>query len=274
MIDPHGRVGPILREAAEAAILPRYRRLTAGEVEEKAPGDPVTVADREAERLIAARLPALHPGSRVVGEEACAADPRLLDGLGEGAVWLVDPLDGTANFAAGRGPFAVMVALLVAGGIRGAWILDPLGGHLREAAPGAGAFLDGRRVRVADTADPSDGPRRPAGALSTRFMPPEVRARVEAGIGGPGDGALGPVRAGLMCAGAEYPSLAEGGTDFGVFWRALPWDHAPGALYLREAGGVVERWDGDPYEPARPGEGLIAARSPATAREVRRALIG
>lgn len=266
--DPHGRVGAILREAAEAAILPRYRRLAEGEIEEKAPGDLVTIADREAERFIAARLPDLHPGSRVVGEEACAADPRLLEGLGEGAVWLVDPLDGTANFAAGRGPFAVMVALLVAGEITGAWMYDPLGGSLREAAPGGGAFVDGRRVTLADAA-PEPG--RLAGALSTRFMPPGLRERVEARVGA---GALGPVREGFMCAGAEYPALAEGGGDYAVFWRALPWDHAPGGLYLREAGGVLERWDGVRYEPARPGEGLIAARSPAVAREVRRALVG
>ena len=72
------------------------------------------------------RACALLPGSAVVGEEAVAADPAMLDRLRDGgAVWLVDPVDGTANFAAGRGPFAVMVALLRERRTAAGWILDP-----------------------------------------------------------------------------------------------------------------------------------------------------
>jgi len=68
------RVGDILHEAADTAVLPRFRRLQQGEVIEKAPDELVTVADRDAEALITPRLLDVLPGSRVVGEEACAAD--------------------------------------------------------------------------------------------------------------------------------------------------------------------------------------------------------
>src|SRR5687768_6886571 len=77
-------VGEILGEVASAVILPRYQALKEGEIHEKSAGDLVTIADLEAERAISPRLAALLPGSRVVGEEACAANPALLHGLEEG----------------------------------------------------------------------------------------------------------------------------------------------------------------------------------------------
>ena len=69
---------------------------------------------------------------------------------------------------------------------------------------------------------------------------------------------------------AEYPAVAQGDRHFALFWRTLAWDHAPGALLLREAGGSVMRWDGSAYLPAIPGEGLLIARNPAVADEVSR----
>jgi fructose-1,6-bisphosphatase/inositol monophosphatase family enzyme len=100
MID---EVGELVRATARTAVLPRFRRLAAGEITEKAPGELVTVADREAEDLLSAGLLRLLPGSVVVGEEAVADDPAVLRRLAaDGPVWLVDPLDGTRNFATGR----------------------------------------------------------------------------------------------------------------------------------------------------------------------------
>src|ERR1700709_1438740 len=142
-------VGALMAEAAERAILPRFRALARDEVEEKSPGELVTIADREAEAILTAGLAPLLPGSRVIGEEACAIDPRLIESLGEGIVWLVDPLDGTANFAAGRPDFAVMVALLRDGVTQAAWILNPLSGQLTRAELGSGAWIGDRRLHAA-----------------------------------------------------------------------------------------------------------------------------
>ena len=258
-------VALILREVAEQAILPRFRRLSEADVREKSPGEIVTVADRHAEDLLTRRLAALYPGSRVVGEEACASSPSLRDRLDEGAVWLVDPLDGTANFVAGRGPFAIMAALLVCGEAIGSWIYDPLSGRLCEAALGGGAFVDGRRVTTHQEL-PSTSEF--AGAVFTRFMPPEISHKL-----GVRSSAIGRLAPGLNCAGAEYPAVAEGDRHFALFWRTVPWDHAPGALFLAEAGGHVGRWDGADYRPALEGEGLLIARNPAVANEARRLLL-
>lgn len=256
MID---RVARLLVDAAAEAILPRFRTLREEDIREKAPGDLVTAADGHAEQIITAGLLEILPESRVAGEEACAAEPRLLERLDEGAVWLVDPLDGTANFASGKQPFAVMAALLQSGQTVASWILDPIGGRMCTAELGSGAFINGSRIR---TGKPAASEAVLKGAVLTRMMPPMLRASVEKRAG-----RLSRLP-GLLCAGEEYPQVATGIRDFVAFWRALPWDHAPGGLFLTEAGGWVGRMDGTPYRPNNGGHGLIAAKSKEIAGEV------
>lgn len=244
-----------LREAADIAVMPRFRRLAAGDIEDKAPGEPVTPADREAERLIAARLSRLRPAARFVGEEACARDPALLRGLARGEAWIVDPIDGTANYAAGRRPFALMAALLREGETVAASILDPLCGEAINAERGRGAWVSGERIGAG-------GKRRALASCTGIVSGLERPAVMEARIARLGQQvrALVPTR---RCAGAEYPAVACGRVDFALYWRTLAWDHAPGALIVREAGGVVARLDGTPFRPADPGGGVLVARSRA-----------
>jgi fructose-1,6-bisphosphatase/inositol monophosphatase family enzyme len=79
---------------------------------------------------------------------------------------------------------------------------------------------------------------------------------------------LGEVLSGLKCAGVEYPDIVTGKQDFAMFKRTLPWDHAPGAFILREAGGIARRWDGTEYEPTVEGIGLLAAADEASWQRV------
>jgi fructose-1,6-bisphosphatase/inositol monophosphatase family enzyme len=139
------KVAVLMREVAAQAVLPRYQRLIASEIREKAPGDLVTVADSDAERLLAARLVELIPGSAVVGEEAVYSDPSLMSHIAmDATVWLVDPVDGTGNFAGGREPFAMMVALLRAGRTEAAWILHPVSGTARPNSAAGPSSTAGR----------------------------------------------------------------------------------------------------------------------------------
>lgn len=268
-------VAELLHRAATDVVLPLFQRLDDADVTEKAPGDLVTVADQRAEELISAGLRRLRPGSVVVGEEAVADDPSLLGHLrpggagggrpSSGDVWLVDPVDGTANFAAGRRPFALMVALLTGGEQVGAWVLDPLGGTLAVARAGHGTTVNGVPVRVGDAVPP---PGELRGTAMTQFLPPKLRRRAEAG--GERIGALLP---GQHCAGREYLDLLVGEQQFVLFWRTLPWDHAPGALLVREAGGVARRFDGSDYHPAEDAPGLLVAANERVWAEAREALI-
>ncbi|EIM31142.1 inositol monophosphatase family protein [Microvirga lotononidis] len=251
--DVMDEVATILRQAAAEAILPRYRKLLAGDVEEKTPGEVVTVADREAEQIISPKLAALLPGSRVVGEEAVASNPSLMDGLDEGHVWLVDPLDGTPNFVAGSAAFSVMVALLQDGRTMASWLLDPMSGQLSVASRGDGAFIDGVRVHTS-TASLTVSECR--GSVLTRFLPEEIKEQVA--VGSPG---LAEVLPGAKCAGVDYPSIIRGSQNFLMFWRLLPWDHARGAFLVEEAGGHVARLDGSEYWPSDQRPGLLIGQN-------------
>ena len=144
------KVTAILREVAAEEVLPRFRALAEHEVRAKDSGELVTVADLAAERQITRRLRDLLPGSQVVGEEATAEEPALLDKFTQEDdwIWVIDPIDGTANFARGKPVFALMVGLVRRGETRAAWILDPIGPRCATAERGAGAWLDGARLAL------------------------------------------------------------------------------------------------------------------------------
>ena len=125
-------VTALMRGVAATAVTPRFRTLAASEISEKSAGEVVTSVDREAERRLYEGLEVLGIPARIVGEETAEHQPELLDGIGTGLVWLIDPLDGTANFAAGRAPFGMMVALVENGVPLAGWILDPVSGRLRH----------------------------------------------------------------------------------------------------------------------------------------------
>lgn len=238
----------LIRSVAAEQIMPRWQHLLDEQVNEKKPGDLVTIADHESEARLTKALAGLIPGARVVGEEAVSSDPDLLDGLDQGCVWLVDPLDGTGNFVAGSPHFAVMVALLQDGVVEAGWIFQPAHERFYVAERGRGAFCNGSPVRV----QPSGLPKF-TGAFPTRYANASQQQLVDnirAGV----DVAL----PGLMCAGVDYTRCIDGTQDFALFWRSLPWDHAPGALILTEAGGWAGWMDGTPYSVCDQRPGLVA----------------
>jgi fructose-1,6-bisphosphatase/inositol monophosphatase family enzyme len=247
-----------------AVVIPRFTALEPSDITSKGVSDPVTIADREAEARIGRELQLLLPSSRVVGEEACAGNPRLLDGLDEGTVWIVDPIDGTANFAAGRPTFAMMIALLEQGELVGSWILDPLADRLAIAQRGAGAWLGGERLRVS-AVSPHLG--EVQGIVSQAFVPADkehVLDRIRDAV----KTVVGTAR----CAGYEYPLVATGAQHFALYWRTLVWDHAPGVLLLREAGGSATYLDGTPYQPTKATPGLLLAHNVSTATSLMKAI--
>jgi fructose-1,6-bisphosphatase/inositol monophosphatase family enzyme len=231
--------------------MPRFRQLSSEDIRKKSSGEVVTVADEAAETWLAPRLVDLLPGSLVVGEEAAAADPSLLARLSEDRpVWLIDPIDGTSNFAEGRAAFAVMVALVQSGHIRAGWIHDPNGGRTASAAHGEGAWLGGRPIASAQP--PANAADMTGTLLAGFFGSKELGRKVEA--------RRHRVRAikSLRCAGLEYLRLATGETHFTLYTKLMPWDHAPGVIIHREAGGHGAYLDGGAYHPAHTGQsGLL-----------------
>ncbi len=245
----------LLREVADEVIAPRFRSLSDGEVMEKNPGDLVTVADHEAEARITARLLDAYPGAVVLGEEAFADDHRLMDRyLAAEHAFTVDPVDGTKNFVSGSPDHAVMVAEVVGGRTSRAWVLQPAHDVAWVAERGAGTYRDGERM----TTHPVEEGRDPQGVTSMWALRGHAL-----------DG-LPPMRLSWVCCGVDYPRLIEGDTDYILYSRSHPWDHAPGSLLVTEAGGTVAHPDGTPYHPRSRRPGLVVAVDAHTCSAVRR----
>ena len=254
----------LIEGIAGKEVLPRFRALKDHEIRDKGRGDLVTEADLAVEALLSEVLPSLLPGSCIVGEEGVHLEPGLLNRLeGEAPVWLIDPVDGTANFADGREPFCVMVALTYRQKTLAAWIYAPLRAEMTEAILGGGALCNGEPVSVAESRSLEEM----HGAVHLRYLPERVRRRVRPGLDRFGSNTE------LYCAGETYLRLAHGGLDHALFWRAKPWDHAPGELIVREAGGHTAFLDGTPYAPLPPGPtGLIGVAARGNWENVRDAL--
>jgi fructose-1,6-bisphosphatase/inositol monophosphatase family enzyme len=247
-------VEAVMRAAAERAIAPRFQQLAAHEISEKAADDFVTVADREAEEILSAGLARLLPEASVVGEEAVHFEPTVMDRLGDPLCWIIDPLDGTHNFAHGKPPFGVLVALAEHGVATAGWILDVPSGRFCHALAGNGAFVNGETVRARPT-----GTEPPVAAISLIFASPEKRESLKTRIA-PHYTVVDIPR----CAAEQYPRLILGQNDVSIFERTYAWDHAAGVLFCNEAGGKAARPDGSPYRVDRHLEpGLLGAASPA-----------
>jgi len=262
------RLGQVLREVAQREIAPRFQQLAPSDIIDKPsvddPNDLVTAADRAAEAELTLRLPELVPGSSVVGEEAVSADPSVLERLrGSAPVWVVDPLDGTRNFAAGHGPFGTMVVLVERGVLLASGIYFTEGDRVFLAERGLGAYHNAERIQPhTPTTDVL------AGTASTRYMPEELAGPLAARA------AQHRQVPGVICAAHEYTQVALGLKDYVLYYRLLPWDHAPGALIVRESGGLVRHPDGREYDLFDAREHTLVAPDEPTWQRARQELFG
>jgi fructose-1,6-bisphosphatase/inositol monophosphatase family enzyme len=254
------RVAELMRETAATELVPRFRNLAEGDVREKRPGDIVTVADVASEQRLASGLAKILPGVPVVGEESVEVDAGLLDLIARPGerCWVVDPLDGTSNFAAGRDRFAMIVCLIDDRQTVAGWILDVPNDRMAVALKGQGVTLDGAPVRAKAPGRP------PKGLIGYK-----VHKAFDKQLNREQRRRLGPL-ATLNCAGREYIEILAGQYDFNLYRRTKPWDHAAGALMLTEAGGAAIRFNGQPYRLTDPiDSGIISAASPDVVAEVK-----
>ena len=265
------RLNGILAEAARREIMPRFRRLTAGEVREKAaPGDLVTEADEAAERFIFAELERAFPGALLVGEEAATRDPAVLGRLADAELaFVIDPVDGTLNYASDLPLFAVMAAAVLRGETAAAVIHDPTLNDSALALRGEGAWLEdaagtSRDLRVGGPVAVADM----NGMASWQYFPEPMRSALPARFP-----AFASV-ASLRCCGQEYRLAAAGRCDFLLYGGLNPWDHAPGVLLFGEAGGHARMLDGSLYRPGKPSTGLLCAPDGDSWRSIRDRLVG
>lgn len=251
-----------VRKAGATEIMPRWRQLAAHEVDQKSgPHDLVTDADRKAELYLTEALPALLPGSVVVGEEAVHANPATYEAIrGDAPVWIVDPVDGTRQFVRGEAGFCTLVALAHRGTLLASWTYAPAHDRLATAQRGKGAHLDGERLFAGV---PEPGPDLRVATSHPDYTTDEERHAL---LGLCADG-VAPRPCGS--AGLEYLAIARGELDAIAFSWEAAWDHAAGLLLVEEAGGAHLTLSGEPFRIAG-GNALpfTAARDAATARRV------
>ncbi|MCY7308044.1 MAG: inositol monophosphatase [Rhodoferax sp.] len=229
--DLHPTLGVALRAARAGADIIRAATgdPAALQIRLKQPNDFVTNVDSASEQAIVNILLTAYPSHCVRGEES----QQTHGSAGSDHVWIVDPLDGTANFIHGYPAYSVSVALAVGGQVTHGVVLDAASGRVYHASRGLGAFCDDRRLRVA-TRSGLDGalvatscPVRPGPDFAPGMqMLADVMVRVAA-IRRSGSAAL------------DLAWTAAGYCD-GCFDRGLnAWDVAAGSLLVQEAGGRV-----------------------------------
>ena len=260
------RVTAIIEDVASSIVMPSFRALRPEDIHAKdTPGDPedlVTIIDKQAERFLIEALADVVPGAAFIGEEGVCENPSLLAALSEDMpAWLIDPIDGTKNFARGDPDFGVMLALVERGITRASWMAVPAAepGYVVVAERGAGTSIGGVRMKSA-----SGMPAIPRGTVHTRMMPADSARAVKERLAGkytprPSTGA----------AATEYSAIVRGDKDFVMYYRLLPWDHAPGALAVTEAGGAAVHLSGNSYSPLSPNQATIFAASPELAEAIR-----
>jgi myo-inositol-1(or 4)-monophosphatase len=236
----------LLRIAAEAALqageVLRERYEQPHQIRHKGAIDLVTEADIASEKLILAVLQDNAPGINILSEESFAAYEKTP----AAPVWVIDPLDGTTNFAHNFPWFAVSIALSDRGGSRLGVIYSPIQEELFCAARGGGAWLNDRRVHVSEVFSLQNG------LVATGF-PYDIRDRSEpilAMLKTVLAHAQGVRRPGAATLDLAY--LACGRID--AFWEIglKPWDTAAGYLLVEEAGGMLSNFTGAPFSPFVP----------------------
>lgn len=246
----------LVRRAARAEIMPRFRKLDMGQISEKSgPLDLVTDADVGAEAIITRGLQIAFPSALVIGEEAVAKNDALLDKLAEAELsFLIDPVDGTWNFAKGMPLFGTIIAACRFGRPVYGLIYDPLGDDLVEAdldTPAFQKFATGRTTPLVTAAAKPQADL--MGYIPFSLLSPEAKTLVGAKL--PKVQLISTLR----CSAHEYRMLAQGAIDFVMGTRMTPWDHAAGVLLCQQAGGHAAMLDGRAYTAMEQGYLLCAS---------------
>lgn len=246
----------LVRRAAKTEIMPRFRNLGHADVSAKSSRyDLVTEADTGAEAMLARGIQQMFPHALIVGEEAASADPGLRHKIRDAELaFILDPLDGTWNFAHGLPLFGVIVAVTRFGKPVLGLLYDPVmddwivadEAHPAHLARNMGADRPLSVSRGGNLADMS-------GYIHLYLLPGDKQAEMAATLPDFGRAMV------LRCSCHEYRTLAQGGMDFCLSGVMNPWDHAAGVLICQQAGGHVAMLDGSDYNAGITEGYLLAA---------------
>jgi myo-inositol-1(or 4)-monophosphatase len=222
----------IIREAAKRELLPRFHHVAQ---QLKSDGSIVTEADLAMQQRMLDELQQCWPQIPLLGEEMSSAEQQYLLDTSDAGLWLLDPLDGTSNFAAGIPYFCVSLALMRRGEVELAIIYDPLRDECFSAEKGKGAWLN---------SEPLIAPRamrslqQGIALIDLKRLSPELVARV---VVDPPYSSQRNLGSGAL----DWCYVATGRVDVYLHGGQKLWDYAAGQLILQEAGGHASTLEGD-----------------------------
>lgn len=258
----------VVRRAAKSEILPRFRRLSSADIRTKSHADDlVTDADTGAEAMIARALQITFPSALVIGEEAVASKPDLLDGIADAQLaFHIDPVDGTWNFAHSLAMFGVIVAATRYGKPVFGMIYDPIADDWAIADEDTTPQIQRPFGPARDLKAAMGKPLKDlSGYLPLHLFAADKQARLAATF--PGFARIETLR----CSAHEYRMIAQGHTDFMLTALLHPWDHAAGALICARAGCHVEMLDSGEYSASRTTGHLLVAPDRTTWNKLQKA---
>ena len=237
------------RAVAHTEILPRFRHVTAVQ---KSDGGLLTDADMAAQQALVTMLPKLAPYP-VLGEEMAAVDQQLLWRENQAGLWVVDPIDGTTNFARGLPCFSISIALMRAGRPVLGVIYAPVLNECFSAASGHGAWCNDEKLPASNNVPLSMA----VAAIESKRLPASLVQNLVS------DRPVHSVR-NFGAATLDWCWLAAGRADVMLHGAQKLWDFAAGALILQEAGGYLATLESDDFWAADPWQrSVIAARTSA-----------
>lgn len=248
----------IVRVVSAREIKPLFRNLDAASIDSKsAPDDLVTIADRAAEVAIAEAVAILLPDAAIVGEEAVSADTTILDRVGQGQVVVIDPIDGTWNYANGNANYGVILSVIEDGQTVFGLLYDPSYDDWIVGVKGQGAWFANatgihRALSLPETPPVADC----FGFVGMYLFSKPQQAQIAAQLP-----AFRRTQT-LRCSCHEYRLLAQGASQFCLNGMLNVWDHAAGVLIYQELGGVARLLDGREYDPILRKGLLLTAASP------------
>lgn len=224
-------ISDLLREIAATEIMPRFHGIRA---EHKADGSLVTVTDRATQARVIEVLANAFPGTPLLGEEMTKQEQQRLIEASDTGVWILDPLDGTGNYACGFPLFSVSLAYAEHGEVVAGVILDPVRDECFAAVRGGGASLNGQPIRAFAPATTLDDC---LAMVDLKRIPP---ARIPALFGGGGFRS----QRNLGSVALDWCWLAAGRYQLYLHGGQKLWDYAAGRLIATEAGAASRLFEG------------------------------
>ena len=251
----------LMRRTARAEIMPRFRNLSHADIAAKSgPHDLVTEADTAAEAMLARGLQSMFPHALVIGEEGAAQDPEMRRKIAEAEMAVIlDPVDGTWNFAHGLPLFGVILAITRFGKPVFGLLYDPVMDDWVIADHDTPAHLSRNLGARRPLSVSGGGPALSdlSGYIHLYLLPENKQRQVAVRLP---DFARTVM---LRCSCHEYRTLAQGGMDFLLSGQPNPWDHAAGVLICKKAGGVARMLDGRDYDASIEDGYVLAAPNEA-----------